>query len=289
MKPSPFAYYAPRSVAEAIEMFSSLPNPRLLAGGQSLVPMLNFRIASPDHLIDLNNIEELRGIEALPSAVVIGAMTTQRSLEHSDILKRLCPLLVVAVENVGHQQTRNRGTIGGSLCHLDPAAELPVATAALDPVMVTKGPEGERRLRFPDFAVGYLSNALRPGEMLVRVEFPILPAGGRVAFVEVARRPADFAIVSVAVQIVLKPDDIVQDVRIAIGGLAAAPVRVTDAEAMLIGQKLDAKSIATVGSIAASIEAEGDSLNPTGYRQHLAGVLTGRALIRALRQEVSYA
>jgi aerobic carbon-monoxide dehydrogenase medium subunit len=289
MKPSPFAYHEPRSLVEAVELFSTLPNPRLLAGGQSLVPMLNFRIASPDHLIDLNGIDALRGIELLPDIVSVGAMTTQRSLEHSEVLQKHCPLLSVAVQHVGHQQTRNRGTLGGSLCHLDPAAELPVAAAALDPVMVAMGPGGERRLCFSDFSAGYLSNTLQSDEILVRVEFPRLPAGGRVAFVEIARRPADFAIVSVAVQVVLAPGDIVADARIAIGGLTAAPVRLTKAEVALTGRRLDDKSIAEAREIATELDGDGDSLNPAEYRKHLAGVLTVRALQRTAQKDVANA
>ena len=280
MKLVAFAYHAPGTLAEAIGLLAALPNTRVLAGGQSLVPMLNFRIATPDHLIDLNNVAGLRDITLRDNLLCIGAMATQRTLERSDLVRERCPLLTLAIRHVGHQQTRNRGTLGGSLCHLDPAAELPVAASVLDPMLVVAGPGGERRLRFSAFPAGYLSNALQPDEILVGAEFPTLPDGGRVAFVEVARRPADFAIVAAAVQLVVRPDGTMVDVRIAIGGLAAAPVRLTEAEQALDGVPLDAAAIAQVRALAAARPADGDALNPAEYRQHLAGILTGRALAR---------
>lgn len=289
MKPHPFAYHAPVTLAKAVDLFKTLPNPRLLAGGQSLVPMLNFRIASPDHLIDLNCITALRGIDERPDILSVGAMTTQRMIERSDTIKRLCPLLAKAVSQVGHQQTRNRGTIGGSLCHLDPAAELPVAAAALDPVIIATGPDGERRFRFSSFSAGYLSNTLQPGEIVDRIEFPVMPEGGRAAFLEVARRPADFAIVSVAVQIVFACSGNVTDARIAIGGLDATPVRLTEAEAMLSGKPLEEASISVARDLAKALPAEGDALNPASYRRHLAGVLTARALVQLAGRGATHA
>ncbi len=285
MKPAPFAYYIPGSLAEAIALLADLPNARLLAGGQSLVPMLNFRIATPDHLIDLNSATGLRDIAVQDGILSIGAMATQRAVERSQVVRRWCPLLTQAIHHVGHQQTRNRGTLGGSLCHMDPAAELPVAAAAIGPMLLVAGPGGERRMRFDEFSTGYLGNALEPGEILVTVEFPVLPAGGRTAFVEVARRPADFAIVAVAAQLVMTPAGLVSDVRLAVGGLAAAPVRLTQAEYALIGSGLDDSAIKQAARMAADQPADGDALNPAAYRQHLAGVLVERALRRILAGE----
>ena len=285
MKPVAFAYHAPATLAEAIGLLGALPNARVLAGGQSLVPMLNFRIAAPDNLIDLNNIAGLREITLRDDLLCIGAMATQRTLERSDLVRDRCPLLTLAIQHVGHQQTRNRGTLGGSLCHLDPAAELPVAASVLDPVLVVAGPGDERRLPFSAFPTGYLSNALQPDEILIGAEFPTLPDGGRVAFVEVARRPADFAIVAVAAQLVVQPDGTMADVRIAIGGLAAAPVRLTEVEQALDGVRLDAAAITQARALAAASAAEGDALNPAEYRQHLAGLLTGRALASIREKE----
>ena len=280
MKPVDFAWHLPKSVPEAVALLGALPNARLLAGGQSLVPMLNFRIAAPDHLIDLNAIDALRFIELRGDILAIGAMTTQRDIERSELVRQYCPLLSAAIAHVGHQQTRNRGTIGGSLCHLDPSAELPVVAAALDPMLVIAGANRERRLRFRSFPAGYLSNSLVPGELVTSIEFPILPECGRGAFVEVARRPADFAIVAVAAQLVMNGTR-VRSARIAIGGLAASPMRVEDIEDMIIGKELDEAFLAGAQSCAASLPAEGDSLNPAHYRQRLAGVLTRRALAGA--------
>jgi len=199
-------------------------------------------------------------------------------------VRRLCPLLAQAIFHVGHQQTRNRGTIGGSLCHLDPAAELPVVAACLDPMLSIAGPGGARTLPFADFPAGYLTTALAHGEILTRIDFPVIPAGGCSAFVEVARRPADFAIVSVAVQLVLGDDGHVATARIAIGGIAAWPVRVAEAEAALIGAPPDTARIAAAAAIAGALPADGDTLNPAEYRQHLARVLTGRAIAQALKE-----
>ena len=284
MKPVDFEFHAPASVADAVRLLAAAPNARPLAGGQSLVPMLNFRIATPDTLVDLNRIAALRGIAVHGATLSIGAMTTQRALEKSADVRAHCPLLAQAIFHVGHQQTRNRGTIGGSLCHMDPAAELPVVAACLDPVLTIAGPDGERILPFADFPAGYLTTALAHGEILTRIDVPVIPAGGCSAFVEVARRPADFAIVSVAVQLVLRDDGRVATARIAIGGIGAWPMRVPEAEAALAGALPDAAHIAAAAAIAGALPADGDTLNPSEYRQHLAGVLTGRAIAQALKE-----
>ena len=283
MKPVDFAYHAPTSVEDAVRLLAAAPGGRPLAGGQSLVPMLNLRIATPDTLIDLNRIPELRAIAVQGDTLSIGAMTTQRALENSALVRRHCPLLAQAIFHIGHQQTRNRGTIGGSLCHLDPTAELPVVAACLDPVLTIAGPDGARRLPFADFPQGYLTTALQPGEILTRIDFPRLPPGGCSAFVEVARRPADFAIVSVAAQLVLTDGRITQ-ARIAIGGIAAWPTRIAEAEAALIGAPPDEARITEAAAIAGALPADGDEVNPSEYRQRLARVLTARAIANALKE-----
>ena len=166
MKPPPFSYHAPSSVSEAVSLLASLENARVLAGGQSLLPMLNMRFATPDHVIDINPIPELSGISVRDSDIVIGAMTRQREIEFSNEIKEHLPLMHEALQFVGHRQTRNRGTIGGSLCHLDPAAELPCVCAAYDATVEVVSDAGVREIPFAEFPLGYLTPSIEPAEMV---------------------------------------------------------------------------------------------------------------------------
>src|SRR5438094_1331473 len=184
MKPPPFSYHDPRTVAEAVELLGRLENAKLLAGGQSLMPMLNMRFVLPDHVIDLNRVEGLSYIRERDGALDIGAMTRQRELEYSDIVARRCPLMHEAIRLVGHRQTRNRGTLGGSLCHLDPSAELVAVAAALDAVVTVQGPSGARDIAFTQFPAGLMTPALREGELLTAIRFPLWRQGHGHAFVE---------------------------------------------------------------------------------------------------------
>jgi carbon-monoxide dehydrogenase medium subunit len=281
MKPAPFEYHAPSSVHEAIGLLRTLDNARVLAGGQSLVPMLNLRAATPSHLIDLGKVEGLSGIRETATGIRIGAMTTQRTIERSELIRARCPLLGEAVSHVGHQQTRNRGTIGGSLCHLDPGAELPVAAAALEATLTIEGPRGARTLPFGDFPAGYLTTVLEADEILTGIEIRKSAAGEGYAFMEFNQRPADFAVVSVAVLLAFEGADI-RSARIAVGGIGYAPVRLVAAEAELIGKTVDAFDKAV--TIAAALPCEGDEVSPADFRQHLAGVLVGRALRKAAQR-----
>jgi len=281
VKPAPFTYHCPETLGEALELLARLENVRALAGGQSLVPMLNLRLVAPDHLVDLGRIEELVGIEQTADGLALGAMTTQRAIERSALVRERCPLLSEAIEHVGHQQTRNRGTIGGSLCHLDPAAELPLVAAALDATLVAVSKSGQRRIRFADFPAGYLTSQLRHDEIVTRVEFPALRAGTGWAFVELARRPADFAIAAAAALLTVDSADTIRDARIAVGGLGPAPLRIAAAEQALIGQKYRDGLLASAGAAVAACPAEGDALYPSDYRRELAGVMAKRALEKA--------
>jgi carbon-monoxide dehydrogenase medium subunit len=280
MKPAPFAYHAPASIAEATQLLTTLPDSRPLAGGQSLVPMLNLRAATPSHLIDLAGIAELRGIDHRGPHLRIGAMTTQRDVERSALVRRYCPLLAEAVDYIGHQQTRNRGTIGGSLCHLDPGAELPVAAAALEAVLIASGPDWSRRIPFDAFPAGYLSSTLETGEILTQIEFPECPPDEGFAFLEFNQRPADLAIVSVAVLLRFEMDNVVR-ARIAVGGIDFAPVRLANVETGLVGNPLNAAALAEAEKAAAARACEGDVVNPPEFRAHIAGVLVRRALVKA--------
>lgn len=282
MKAPPFRYHRPSTLAEAVELLAKLDNARVIAGGQSLMPMMNFRLVTLDHLVDLGGIEDLVGITEGKDTLSIGAMTTQRTLERSEIVARQCPLITAALRHVGHQQTRNRGTIGGSLCHLDPGAELPVAAAALDAVLIAVGQNGERRIPFAKFSAGLLSNALSPGELLARIELPKAAPRTGTAFLEFNRRPADFAVVSVAASLALDAAGRIAYATIAVGGSFEAPVRLRAFETVSVGQRPEPALFDLAAGEAEAIECVGDDVYPPEYRRELAGVLVHRALELAL-------
>jgi aerobic carbon-monoxide dehydrogenase medium subunit len=289
MKAPPFHYHRPSTIAEAVELLATLDDAKVIAGGQSLMPMMNFRLVTPDHLIDLGGIEGLVGIIEGEDTLRIGAMTTQRTLERSEIMARQCPLITAALRHVGHQQTRNRGTIGGSLCHLDPGAELPVAAAALDAVLIAIGPSGERRIPFAEFSVGLLSNALSSGELLARIELPTIAPRTGIAFVEFNRRPADFAVVSVAASLALDAAGRIAQAVVAVGGSFEAPLRLRAFETASAGQRPEPALFDVAAREAEAIECVGDDVYPAEYRQELAGVLVRRALDSALVDVESHA
>jgi len=284
MKPSPYNYHAPQTLDEALHLMATLENARVLAGGQSLIPMMNFRIAQPDHLIDLGRIPDLAFLQDTPSGLQIGAMTRQRTIERSAVVRRRCPLLIDALYHVGHQQTRNRGTIGGSICHLDPSAELPVTACALDPVLLVASHAGRRQIQFSDFPAGYLTSTLEPNEILIQINFRPWAEGAGTAFEEFACPPADFAIVSVAAVIEMDANHIISEARLAIGGTTAVPKRLSAVETMLKGSLADSALIERAAEAAAELPSDGDSNNPVEYRQELAGLLTRQALIKAIQR-----
>ena len=282
MKAAPFRYHRPSTLSEAVRLLATLENARVIAGGQSLMPMMNFRLVAPDHLIDLGGLAEIVGVAEGDGMLSVGAMTTQRALERSETVARHCPLITEALRHVGHQQTRNRGTIGGSLCHLDPGAELPVAAAALDAVLIAVGPHGERRIPFAEFTAGLLTNTLLPDELLARIELPGVLSRTGTAFLEFNRRPADFAVVSVAASVALDADGRMIRTVVAIGGSFEAPVRLRAIEAACVGRKPEPALFEEAAREAEALECVGDDVYPADYRRELAGVLVGRALAAAL-------
>src|SRR5271156_6279592 len=235
MKPPLFSYHDPRSTADVVGLLLSLDNAKLLAGGQSLMPMLNMRYVLPDHVIDLNRVDGLSSIRDNNGALEIGAMTRQRDIEFSALGPRRCPLMHEAIAQVGHRQTRNRGTLGGSLCHLDPAAELVTVAAALDAKVSVTGKTGARNVAFADFPVAYMTPAIELDELLTGATFPCWPAGHGYAFVEFARRHGDFAIVSAAVLIEEDDNGKVTRDAVTLGGMGPAPLRASGVEPALIG------------------------------------------------------
>jgi len=281
MRPGPFEYHDPREVAEAIGLLSTLENARPLAGGQSLMPMMNFRYGQFDHLVDLNRISGLKGLSADGNRIRIGAMTRQVEMQEDARLAALAPIALEALSHVGHIATRNRGTIGGSLSHMDPAAELMAVTSLLDGTLHLEGPEGARSLALDDFVLGYMTPATTEGELLVAVEWNAWKANYGWSFQEFARRHGDFALAGAAVQIGLDAEGRIGRVAVTVFGVAPAPVRLRAAEAAMLGEVPGAALFDMAAEEAFAIEAMEDAVVTGAYRSHLARVLTKRALVEA--------
>lgn len=282
MKPAPFKHAAPRSLDEALALLRRYgAEGKVLAGGQSLVPLLSMRLARPAVLVDLNRVRVLdyikNGTVKNGNEVRIGAMTRQRTAELSPLVRAKLPLLAEALHYVGHPQIRNRGTVGGSVAHADPSAELPAVLAALDGSVVLQTARSTRTLRAADFFVSYLATALAEDELLVEIRLPVHDGRGT-AFVEVARRHGDFALAGVAV--VLEADaGRARSVRMAFTGVGPVPVRVEEAEAAVADRPLTAAAFAEAGRIAAArLEPDGDIHATAEYRKAVAGALAERAL-----------
>lgn len=287
MKPPPFEHHLPRSLQQAAASLRSLENARVIAGGQSLMPMLNLRLTYPDHLIDLGGIADLAYIRESADVVRIGAMTTQREIEFSDVVRRTLPLMAEAVLCVGHRQTRNRGTIGGSLCNLDPAAELPLVSLAFDATVEVTNADGKRELPMAEFAAGYMTPGIEADEIVSEIRFRPWAPGHGYAFDEYARRKGDFAIVSVAAMIQLGGDGRIARVSLAMGGVGPVPMRLPDAEATLKGERPEASLFARAAQRCEAIEPLEDAFVPPWYRRRLAPVLAERVLLTAAQRAAS--
>ena len=286
MKPAPFDYYAPQTLPEAVALLAKLDDEgcdaKILAGGQSLMPMLAMRVARPDALVDLRRVADLDYIIEENGTVAIGAMATKRAAEESALVRERQPLFHAATQLVGHRQIRNRGSVGGSFAHADPASEYPAVALVLDMQMRAVGPDGERLIPAAEFFVTYMTTALEAGEILTEVRMPVLSAGTGWAIREVSRRNGDLALAGVALTLRLS-GGVCADVRIAAFGVDATAVRLTAAEDALDGQKPDAATCARVGAIAAASLAEPMSCihASADYRRHLVGVLVERTLTDA--------
>jgi aerobic carbon-monoxide dehydrogenase medium subunit len=281
MKPPPFSYHDPKTVNEVVGLLSTLENAKLLAGGQSLMPMLNFRYVQPDHIIDLNRVEGLSYIRETSDGMEVGAMTRQRELEFSDLVARRFPLMHEAIQQIGHRQTRNRGTIGGSLCHLDPSAELVSCAMTLDATVMVAGPGGQREIKFKDFPVGYLTSAVELNEVLTAIKFKAWPPKHGYAFLEFSRRHGDFAIVSAAVLIEIDGAQKITRAAVTLGGMGTGPVRASELEEALIGQAPSVEFLRAACESCRKFDALDDVHAPASYRQHLATVMSRRALEKA--------
>ena len=282
MKPAAFDYVAPTTLGEAIDLLARYGDEaRPLAGGQSLVPMMAARLARPTVIVDLNRVVGLSGIVVDREVARIGAMTRQGAGLASPELRAAAPMLAEALAQVGHPATRARGTIGGSLAHADPAAELPAAMVALEAVLTISGPGGERRVPAGSFFAGAFETALKTGELLSEIHVPLAVSEGQ-AFLEIARRKGDFAVISAAVRLDLSDDGRCSAARIVLGGVAATPVRCRESEEALLGER---PSVGLIGAATERIPVGSIELHShhasRDYRRQVAPVLVRRALALA--------
>jgi carbon-monoxide dehydrogenase medium subunit len=281
MKPAPFVYYRPTTADEAVHMLAEAgEDAHVLAGGQSLIPMMNFRLAQPGHLVDINFIDELDYMRAEDGWLAVGARVRQVALERSDQAAGAAPLVTEAMHYVGHPPVRHRGTIAGSIAHADPAAELPAVLLALGGDVLVRGLQGERRIPAGELFQGPLMTAIGPDELVTEVRFPRSPAHSGHALVEVTRRHADFAVAGAVVQLRLA-DGAIEDVRIALFGVAGTPVRATEAERLLQGASEERLREASDAAVA-DLEPSPDMHGGTDYRRRAAKACVQRALERAL-------
>jgi len=287
MKPAPFDYFSPATVEEALALLDEHGgDAKPLAGGQSLIPAMNFRLARPAVLVDLNRIAELAYVRAAPGGVAIGAMTRQRAVERSDDVARAAPLLGEAMPSIAHPQIRNRGTMGGSIAHADPSAELPAVMLALDAQFRAKSATGERSIPAGEFFKGMLETALAPGELLVEIAVPRLPASSGTAFLEMARRHGDYALVGVAAIVTLDPRGRCQEAKLSLLSVGDGPVLATEAGKVLAGQSPSEELLRAAGDAAATrdVDPPSDIHASAAYRRQLVAVLTRRALGRAFER-----
>ena len=281
MKPPRFQYSVPDMLDEALAFLDqNSEDTKVLAGGQSFVPLLNMRLASPSYIVDINHIAELHYIEQEDGYLAIGATVRQRQVERSQFVQNKHPLLVEVIKHIGHMQIRNRGTVVGSVAHADPAAELPALLTCLNGELLAQSIHGERVIKAEEFFTGYLSTALEPDELLTEVRFPLLPHDAGWAFLEFARRSGDYALVGAAAVVTADADDHCTSARIAYLGIAGAPVRGYDVEASIIGTTLDEVALDAAAQSASQLVSEdmGDVHATVEYRQVLTGELTKRVL-----------
>ena len=284
MKPAPFSYHRPGSLSQALALLGEHgAEAKLLAGGQSLVAMLNMRLARPAHLIDLNDLVELDSLRRDGPVIEIGALTRHHRLATAPELRRELPLLAGAAATIGHYAIRQRGTIGGSLVHADPAAQLPLVAVTLDAEVVIAGPRGHRRVPAADFLQSVMTVDLAPDEIVVALRVPVQPPEALWDFQLFSRRHGDFALVSVALSLACDADGRIAALQLGLGGVDAVPVRMKEVEAMAAGRPFDEGTMAELAAAAAAAIAPEDTPQvPADYRRELAESLVLRALRRAL-------
>ena len=286
MKPAPFEYFAPRALDEALALLARHgADAKVLAGGQSLVPLMNMRLARPSIVVDINRIPGLGDVREADDELILGALTRQRALERTPLVQVCAPLLAEAAPVIGHVQTRTRGTVGGSCVHADPAAELPACAVALDAALSLASLRGRRTVRATEFYVGLMTTALGPDELLVEIRIPAPPVPRTgTGFAEVSRRHGDFALVGAAAVIGLDGAGVCRHARLVFFGVADVP-HCAAAARELVGLIPDAVRLADVGRAAAAELSPPSDLHASGaYRKRVAGVIAAQALSSALQR-----
>ncbi|MCB1502658.1 MAG: xanthine dehydrogenase family protein subunit M [Bauldia sp.] len=282
MKPALFEYSAPQTVAEAIALLAADPGAMVLAGGQSLVPAMNLRLASPSRLVDIQHIPGLSGISVAGGEIIVRALTTHRELELSGEAHRANPVIREAMAHVAHIPIRNRGTVVGSLCHADAAAEMPMVLVLTGGSVVAEGPQGTRTIGAEDFFQFHMTTSRESHELVVEARFPVLPAGAGAAFDEFTRRHGDYAIAAVGAIVRLGRDGAADKVAVATCGVGSRPMRLPAVEARLIGTRLAAEDLAAAGEIAKDAVTAPDDINATtSYRQRVVATLVRRVVEKA--------
>ncbi len=286
MKPAPFEYHAPVTVDDAVGVLAEHADEcKPLAGGQSLVPMLALRLTRFEHIVDLNRVPDLRGVTRTNGTLSIGAMTRQRAIETDAEVERAVPLLAQAVPYIGHSQIRNRGTVGGSIAHADPASELPAVALALGAEMEIVGPGGSRRVPAAEFFEGTWTTCLADDELLTSIHFPVWEGRCGFAFEEVARRSGDFALAGVGAAVELDGAGAVQRVALGMLGVGSTPLRPSDAEAALLGRTPSGPDLEEVAHLAvADLDPPDDIHATSAYRRRVGAHLVQRTLTSALER-----
>ena len=285
MKPAPFEYFAPLELQEALDLLERYGDEaKILAGGQSLMPLMNLRLARPGLIIDINRLSSLDTITATPEGgLTIGALTRQRALERSKIVQEQNPILAAAMPLIGHFQIRNRGTIGGSLVHADPAAELPAVSLLLGAEFLLRSKSAVRVVPAAEFFLSYLTTAIRPAELLTEIRLPKWPSGEAWAVQEIARRKGDFALIGVALRAELDAEETIQKAVIVMFGVDSKPLRMERAEAILKGRRISEAFLRELsGVVAEELQPDSDIHASAAYRKEVGGVLVRRALESAL-------
>lgn len=285
MKPSLFGYHAPRTLAEAVAILASDADAAVLAGGQSLLPAMNFRVAAPSTLIDIQHVEGLKGIAIKDGTIAVRAMTRHREFELDTDVRQANPLVAEVMQHVAHVPIRNRGTVVGSLCHADPSAEMPLLLVLLDGSVIAQGPKGTREIAAKDFFQSFMTTARRANEIIVEARFPLLPPGAGWAFDEVTRRHGDFALVGVGCVVALDAQGKVQTIQLAACGIADRPVRLKEAEALLMGSSLSPADLDAAANVAVSAVSASDDMHASAsYRRRALKALIKRMVIKAVER-----
>ena len=284
MKPAPFKYHDPKTLSELVELMSNLEDAKILAGGQSLMPMMNMRYVTPEDVIDINGVTELDFIRLENDHLTIGSMTRQKDILSNQEIFDTAPIFKEALNHVGHIQTRSRGTIGGSLCHLDPSAEIPALASLYDASLTVVNRQGSREIPIDEWVLAYMMPSISEEEILTSISIPVWKNPHGYAFIEFARRHGDFAVCGAGTLVEIDANDIISKVAIVVAGVDVKPLRLSTLENDLIGKKATKDTLEYAYSSAKKIEAISDVYFSTQYRQRLAGTMVKRSLEVAIER-----